>query len=84
MQGEVAIIMRNGVVARLDGHPQIGDLFQIYRVENGVETIVGNGYMRKPKAGGWKINPIDKQDGSRGDQYVDVRVGDLVRSIETL
>lgn len=82
MQGKVVMIRRNGVIAELSERPQIGDFFQIYRVKDGVETILGTGYIRKSRGPNlWKINPMDKEDGSRGNTFTDVQEGDLVRSI---
>jgi hypothetical protein len=82
MQGTVIALRRNGVIVEMMGVPEIGDMFQIYRVENGIETIVGSGYIRKPKGPNvWKINPMDTETGAKGIPFVDARVGDLVRQI---
>lgn len=73
--------MRVGVVVTLDGTPEVGDQFQIYRVVDGLEQVLGTGYVRKPIAASFKINPPDTVDGQRGAQFPDVQEGDLVRSI---
>lgn len=81
MQGIVVELKRQGVIAKLDGTPDIGDLFEVYRVQDGVEVILAKGYMRKSKGENFKINPIDLEDGSRGLSFDGVLEGDLVRSV---
>ena len=82
MNGTVTGIRGFGVIVELDGTPQIGDLFEVYRVHDGVETILGKGYIRKQKPIGFKLNPMDDPEGNRGEPFVDVMMGDLVRSVE--
>lgn len=84
MNGTVIGIRGFGVIAQLDGTPQVGDLFQIYRVQDGVETILGTGYVRKSKAEGFKINPMDNDDGTRGMPFTGIMLGDLIRSVESV
>lgn len=81
MQGTVIHIKPQGVVATLDGVPEVGDLFEVYRIQDGEEVVLATGYFRKIKDGAYKINPMDKPDGSRGIPFVGVEVGDLVRSV---
>jgi hypothetical protein len=83
MQGTVVQLKARGVIASLDGSPEVGDIFQIYRIQNGVETILATGYLRKPRGNDYKINPIDHEDGSRGENFVGVQLGDLVRKVST-
>lgn len=81
MNGTVVDLRRVGVIAQLDGFPNVGDLFQIYRIENGVETILGNGYLRKSRGQNlFKINPMEDESGNRGEPFVGIQLGDLVRS----
>ena len=83
MQGTVIGIRAYGVIVKLDGIPQIGDLFEIYRTQDGVETTLGKGYARKHMSNGFKINPIEDESGERGT-FVNIEIGDLVRSIESV
>ena len=80
MQGIVTHIKHHGVIATLDGTPEIGDLFEIYRIENGEDVILAKGYVRKEKGVGYNISVMDKEDGSRGIPWVGILVGDLVRT----
>lgn len=80
MQGTVEKLKRVGVMVRLDGVPEVGDSFQIYRVQDGVETVLGTGYVRKAMGDLYKVNPPDAEDGGRGEQFPGVQEGDLVRS----
>lgn len=81
MQGRVTEIKPRGVIATIDGAPEVGDLFQVYRIQNGIEVVLATGYIRKQRDNGYKINPIDGEDGSRGEPFIGVEVGDLVRKI---
>jgi len=81
MQGTVVKVMGVGVIAVLDETCGIGDQLQIFRLEDGVERIIGTGYVRKYLAMGLKINPPDTEEGGRGEQFPDVREGDLVRGV---
>ena len=82
MNGTVDRIMRHGVLAKIDGTPEIGDLFQIYRVMDGTEVTVGTGYIRKPHGPGmFKLQPPETESGERGGQFPDVQEGDLVRKV---
>jgi len=81
MQGRVTEIKPRGVIATIDGTPEVGDLFQVYRIQNGIEVVLATGYIRKQRDNGYKINPIDGEDGSRGEPFIGVEVGDLVRKI---
>jgi len=82
MNGTVYRIMRHGVLATIDGTPEIGDLFQIYRVTDGAEVVIGTGYIRKPHGPGtFKLQPPETDSGERGGQFPGVQEGDLVRSV---
>lgn len=80
MQGKVESLKRVGVMVSLDGVPEIGDPLQIYRVRDGVETVLGSGYVRKRMGDRYKVNPPDGEDGRRGRPFEGVLIGDLVRS----
>jgi hypothetical protein len=82
MQGTVTGIRKFGVVVQLDGTPEIGDLFELYRIQDGTEIILGKGYARKHMFESFKINPIEDESGDRAS-FEDVQMGDLVRSIES-
>lgn len=81
MHGTITTLKHRGVLATLDGVPEIGDLFEIYRIENGEEIILGTGYVRREKGEAFNISPMDNENGSRGTLWVGVLVGDLVRSV---
>ena len=81
MQGTVTHIRNYGVVAAINGEPEVGDLFEVYRIHGGTEVVLGSGYVRKKKGEGFKINPMENEDGSRGAPFIGVQIGDLVRKI---
>lgn len=81
MNGRVTHIRNRGVIATIDGVPEVGDLFEIYRIQNGVDIVLATGYIRKPRDNGYKINPTDAENGERGMPFVGIEVGDLVRKI---
>jgi len=74
----VHVVKSRGVIVKCDTPaemPQVHSKWQVYRVVNNVETIVGTGSVRKPiGADSFKLNP---------DQpfAVPAQVGDLVRAV---
>jgi hypothetical protein len=82
IKGFVVEVKRIGVLAQLDGLPETGDIFKIYRIINDIENIIGTGYIRKQKGLNiFKINPMDNESKNRGNQFIDVKIGDLLNSI---
>lgn len=79
MNGTVAVLKRKGFLAVMDGPADtvpIGTRFEVYRVVDGVETIVGTGVskvFRQPNL--LKVNPED------GAELGEPRLGDLVRQL---
>ncbi len=83
MSGTVEQLKKHGVSVLITDTPSIGDFFQIYRIINEVEIIIGTGYIRKPLVPNiFKLQPPDKEDGGRGEQFLDVQVGDLIRKVD--
>ena len=79
MNGVVTQLKPRGFIAEMDSPTdgmEPGTRFQIYRVVDGGEVVVGTGVSRKAMPpSSLKVNP----DGS--EPLGEVQVGDLVRSV---
>jgi len=93
MQGTVVRMRPNGVEAQLDSATDSltdADRFQVYRVVDGTETILGTFYARRSKGPNLIcLNVVGDKPGQPGfpptvpvpTVLAQIQLGDLVRSI---